>query len=142
VIIALEMREAGVELGPDTIDIAIKLGRRRHRANAEHEVRMAMREELLSQRNEHVYYVRQGILVKIGTTIDLRTRFRNLRPTEILAIEPGGYDLEAERHAQFRDLKIPASASTSIGRCSPGAYCQPGRRVRATRPVATSSASG
>lgn len=52
-----------------------------------------------------VYYVRVGNLIKIGTTGNLRQRLNAYPPgSELLASEPGGTDLEARRHRQFRHL--------------------------------------
>lgn len=65
-----------------------------------------------------VYYVtwQESGLVKIGTTRDVNSRMKNLgaaglgirvgRP-RLLVVEPGGYTLEAERHRQFADLRVP-----------------------------------
>lgn len=51
-----------------------------------------------------VYYARVGSLIKIGTTSDLRTRIMTYPPrTLLLAQEPGGEQLEAQRLDQFRD---------------------------------------
>lgn len=48
-----------------------------------------------------VYYLRFGDRIKIGTTSDLRSRLAALPPGDLLAIEPGTYDLERQRHTQF-----------------------------------------
>lgn len=53
-----------------------------------------------------VYYVRFGDRVKIGTTTALRHRLRNIPHDEILALEPGSYDIEHQRHEQFADLWV------------------------------------
>jgi hypothetical protein len=53
-----------------------------------------------------VYYVRMGELIKIGTTTHLARRMQELYAAEhgaLLATEPGGQSLEAERHRQFAD---------------------------------------
>lgn len=60
-----------------------------------------------------VYYAldanRNSLRVKIGTTTDLWGRLRSLTPRTmsrqaplVLALEEGGHEREAERHAQFR----------------------------------------
>lgn len=53
-----------------------------------------------------VYYlVLSPVTVKIGTTINLRQRMSALR-TEmqyVIALEPGGRELERKRHLQFKD---------------------------------------
>lgn len=55
-----------------------------------------------------VYYVRIGELIKIGTTGNLRSRMASYPPTrELLATEPGGVDVEAQRlrrFVQYREL--------------------------------------
>ncbi|MAM53554.1 GIY-YIG nuclease family protein [Microbacterium sp. UBA3394] len=55
-----------------------------------------------------VYYLRFADRVKIGTTVDLIKRLRTLPHDEVLAVEPGSYELERERHAQFEHLRIIA----------------------------------
>jgi hypothetical protein len=52
-----------------------------------------------------VYYMRIGNRVKIGTTSDIKRRLSTINPEELLATEPGGYDLEKERHQQFEHLR-------------------------------------
>lgn len=52
-----------------------------------------------------VYYARIGDLIKIGTTANLVQRMGNYPPNaELLATEPGGYDVETLRLSQFRHL--------------------------------------
>lgn len=55
-----------------------------------------------------VYYVRIHDFIKIGVTTKIKQRMQQLRvPTDaILATEPGGRDLEKDRHKQFADLRI------------------------------------
>ena len=53
-----------------------------------------------------VYYVRKGERFKIGYTEWLRARMLKLRPDELLAVEPGGRDLETRRHHMFADERI------------------------------------
>lgn len=63
----------------------------------------------MSHRTAHapvVYYARRGSLIKIGTTVKLRPRLLDLKIEELLAIEPGSYDLEKRRHEQFADSRI------------------------------------
>ncbi|WP_205670219.1 GIY-YIG nuclease family protein [Amycolatopsis sp. CFH S0078] len=53
--------------------------------------------------DETVYYLRVGKLIKIGTTENLRRRLTQYPPgSELLAIEPGGENLEHRRHCEFR----------------------------------------
>lgn len=53
-----------------------------------------------------VYYILFADRVKIGTTSNLRRRLTHLPHDKLLAVELGGYDIEAERHQQFHDLRI------------------------------------
>jgi hypothetical protein len=55
-----------------------------------------------------VYYVRIGDRVKIGYTTNMRARLPGLRidETAILATEPGGRELEAQRHEEFHAERI------------------------------------
>lgn len=52
-----------------------------------------------------IYYVRVGYLVKIGTTTVLAQRFTSIRPNEVLALEPGGQQLEMQLHRTFKALR-------------------------------------
>jgi hypothetical protein len=93
------MADADVELNPVSIDIATKVGRQKHRE--EQRKRHSTRPRL-----EIVYYVRRSDLIKIGTTVNPAKRFDSLMPDEILAFEPGGPDLELQRHRQFHPERI------------------------------------
>lgn len=53
-----------------------------------------------------VYYARIGDYIKIGFSAHLRNRLRTLRVDELLAVEPGGPDLERDRHQQFTTDRI------------------------------------
>jgi len=53
-----------------------------------------------------VYYIRRGDHIKIGRTVDFRSRMGKLRPDEVLAVEPGGHEVETARHRQFREHHI------------------------------------
>lgn len=57
-------------------------------------------------RENVVYYLRFGDRIKIGTTKSLRVRLAHLPHDELLAVEPGGYDVESSRHRQFRAHRI------------------------------------
>lgn len=49
-----------------------------------------------------VYYIQVGKYIKIGTTKDVDKRLQQYPPdSELLAIEPGSYTIEAMRHEQF-----------------------------------------
>lgn len=65
-----------------------------------HEVKRGNREPSV------VYYGRIGDYIKIGYTTRLRNRLSTLRVDELLAVEPGGADLERERHHQFAAERI------------------------------------
>lgn len=55
-----------------------------------------------------VYYVRLSPdRIKIGRTINLKQRMSamRIRRTDVLAVEPGGAGLEADRHAEFAELR-------------------------------------
>lgn len=56
-----------------------------------------------------VYYMRFSNRIKIGTTSNLPNRLKGIHHDELLAIEPGGYFLEAQRHEEFSDLRLPGS---------------------------------
>lgn len=63
-----------------------------------------------SEKTAAVYYFawRDGS-VKIGTTTDLKTRMKTLyvEQDDLLAVEPGGFDREAQRHRQFALSRKP-----------------------------------
>lgn len=100
------VRRTGGELDPPTIDEAIREGRRRHARylQDEQDSRPGRIPESI------VYYARRGPLVKIGYTTHPHQRFRDLLPDSILAWEPGGRAEEAQRHEQFRELRITNGA--------------------------------
>lgn len=53
-----------------------------------------------------VYYMRLGDLVKIGYTSNLENRVAAINPEEVLATEPGGRLLEAQRHKEYAGLRV------------------------------------
>jgi hypothetical protein len=53
-----------------------------------------------------VYYAVRDGLVKIGTTTHFRGRMQALRVEQVLAVEPGGRDLERARHAEFAEYHV------------------------------------
>lgn len=55
-----------------------------------------------------VYYVRIGDWIKIGATTNFERRMSALQPDEVLATEPGYFDLERKRLNQFKHLRIRA----------------------------------
>lgn len=98
-----DMATGGVEFTPAIIEAASKAGRARH-------ARLSGTPSLPHQDCQEmptgpvVYYFRRGRLIKIGTTVALKRRMTELMPDEVLAIEPGGEDVERSRHRQFRSL--------------------------------------
>ncbi len=107
-----EMAEASVELDEAAVKIAVKLGGRRHRLamfdrtqSRSHQPAYVQITLSVADSCSVVYYVRRGDVIKIGTTTEPAIRFRTLMPDEILAVEPGGEDLETARHRQFDHLR-------------------------------------
>lgn len=105
----------------ETAEIAVKLGRLRYerglqkRAEEEQRLeetiaansaRVAFQKLLEDHSDGVVYYIRRGDLIKIGTTRAFIARMRTLMPDEILAIEPGSYTLENQRHQQFDEQRF------------------------------------
>lgn len=54
-----------------------------------------------------VYYALMRSVIKIGTTTNLRQRMQTLKADDILATEPGGYEIEELRLKQFDHLRAP-----------------------------------
>ena len=52
-----------------------------------------------------VYYARLDRLVKIGVTTNITRRIVTLPIEGVMALEPGSFDLEAERHRQFSHIR-------------------------------------
>ncbi|MFE9738828.1 GIY-YIG nuclease family protein [Streptomyces sp. NPDC006477] len=108
ILITLKRMElAGVEIDDRAVEIAVHLGRwhQAQRARRDNVPEMRPGHDALN-RKRWVYYVRSGHLIKIGTTADLANRLSAIRPNEILALEPGGQALEAERHRSFASLRV------------------------------------
>lgn len=53
-----------------------------------------------------VYYLRFGDRIKIGTTIGLPARLDDVPHDMLLATEPGGREIERQRHDQLAALRI------------------------------------
>lgn len=109
ILIAAELqriRRTGGTLDAEAIGRAIADGRRKYAQHLQDE------EDRRPSRipSSIVYYARRGRLVKIGYTAKPRKRFAGLLPDEILAWEPGGRPEEAERHQQFRNLRLSNAA--------------------------------
>lgn len=115
--VVLALADIAFELGsPDAVDddmvkAAIRIGRARHNRHQRGEVLPPKTGIMPGLRETDpravVYYIRRGAMVKIGTTIDLRSRMAALLPEEVLAIEPGDQKLEGQRHQAFRSLRVP-----------------------------------
>lgn len=80
---------------------------RREAARADQETHLEQRAERMKAQSV-VYYVRIGDHVKIGYTINLRQRLGALRVDDdaLLATEPGGRQLERERHLEFAPERV------------------------------------
>lgn len=114
------MRIAGFEVDTtEGIRVCIAAGRRRAaQLNAQVDpatqaLQRQRAEEYLVQmaeqreRKSRVYYVRRADnLVKIGVSINVAERMRDLNVWDLLVTEPGGRDLEHQRHVQFADLRV------------------------------------
>lgn len=95
---------SGIELSAHAVEMAVKVGRYQHRiAHKLGESAYGVKQD---QEGGVVYYVRRGSMIKIGTTINMHNRMATILPDEVLATEPGSYRLEAERHRQFRKLRV------------------------------------
>lgn len=55
-----------------------------------------------------VYYIRMGDNIKIGKSSNIKNRMATFyaQPDQLLAIEPGGLIREAQRHQEFRHLRV------------------------------------
>ncbi len=64
-----------------------------------------------------VYYARNRGTIKIGRTTNLRQRMESLRIDQdmVLAIEPGGFEVESQRLAQFAHLRFGRREDFEIG---------------------------
>lgn len=95
--------------------LTIKQMAKSHEINQIVSAGRAERERETQRRNAEdcvVYYVRlTGQRIKIGWTADLNTRMKSFRAraVDILAIEPGDYEVETRRHRQFAHLRIGRS---------------------------------
>lgn len=73
-----------------------------------------------------VYYARRDDLIKIGTTTQIRLRMSALDITEVLAVEPGSYALESERHAQFAEHRLSPRRTDGVQGRGPKDWFRPG----------------
>lgn len=103
--------DSPADVDESAVALAIRIGRARHHR------RMRLTQDdatppkrigpTPNARDGYVYYIRRGAMVKIGTTVNLRQRMSDLRPDEVLAVEPGSYQREAEMHRRFQHLRVP-----------------------------------
>lgn len=123
--IVREWQRAGIEMTEDLMAAALKLAHTRLEEDRREvaEIYAAREREAAAQAKLDalkpgsfgdaagavVYYIRLGKYVKIGTTTKLKQRMRDLMPDEVLAVEPGSYDLESTLHAQFADIRFSPS---------------------------------
>lgn len=115
------IKMAGLDVtNPDMFQLAVDAGH--HRAAIANDDSGLLRQQQVDRERERieanrryaerrptrvvVYYMRLGPLVKIGFTLDIRQRLIQINPEELLATEPGGMKLEAERHRQFAALRV------------------------------------
>lgn len=64
------------------------------------------RDHLPLRPTETIYYVQVGDLLKIGYSTNLRQRLKDYPPNRrLLATEPGGEDMEAQRLAEFSEYR-------------------------------------
>lgn len=68
-------------------------------------LRRALNRDEFREQIGAVYYIQLRDLIKIGTTVDLRSRLSNLPWDTLLLTEPGYYEVENKRHRQFADLR-------------------------------------
>jgi hypothetical protein len=66
---------------------------------------VALRQELAALHRPVTYYLRFRDLIKIGWTGSLTGRLEDIPHDEVMAVEPGGIEVERARHAQFRTLR-------------------------------------
>lgn len=104
----LTFSASGIELSRQAVEMAIKVGRYQHRIDEE--LDESTRGLKPDQEGGVVYYVRRGSMIKIGTTINMQKRMTAVLPDEILATEPGSYSLEAQRHREFRKIRVQGQA--------------------------------
>ncbi len=99
-----DMAASGIEIDVAVAEMAIKLARYTTSTTADAARTPSMR-PLPPATDEPepsiVYYIRRGDLIKIGRTTRPRKRFEDLLPDAILAVEPGGAQMETIRHRQF-----------------------------------------
>lgn len=79
-----------------------------------------------------VYYAARDELIKIGTTTQIRRRLTAQGIDQLLAVEPGSYDLENERFAQFAEHRLSPRRGVGAGRGrGPAEWFTPGASLMA-----------
>lgn len=106
----VDLWQLEVELTEDMVIHAVRVGRKRYaigeEATARHRAsRPLSSATIAASERAVVYYMRIGNRVKIGFTTGLAERLKVINPEEIMAVEPGGYELEQRRHREFRHLR-------------------------------------
>lgn len=106
------LRLLRIDVGnPEIVKEAVAAGRRIHEAGDSDALKnvegqfAARHEPKPTHRERVVYYARMGTLCKIGFTEGVKNRMTALRPEELLATEPGGPEVERQRHEQFAELR-------------------------------------
>lgn len=81
---------------------AVEQEARRQRAEAKERRKAAYAEQ------SQVYYIRAGEHIKIGFSTNMKARLSQLRldPSAVLATEPGGRELEKQRHHELRGYRV------------------------------------
>jgi len=96
-----------VRSNPELMDTAIRQGRAAYateQAKVPAEPPKQKTPDVLKGPGFVVYYLRVGKYVKIGVSSKLKNRLTGYPPdAKLLATEPGGWDLEKQRHQQFRE---------------------------------------
>ena len=100
-----DMAGSGVEFTPEIVAAAVKMGRLKHSRDDLPRAIAPVEKRWKHTGQPVVYYIRRGNLIKIGTTMRLRSRLTALMPDEVLALEPGDEITERQRHRQFAALR-------------------------------------
>lgn len=102
------LRRMGVEASSANItEMLSLLFRHDARTRAKDLAVMARNSESSGNHDPLVYFVRNGSLVKIGTTVNLKKRMRKLSMSmaNVLRTEPGGQEVERSFHQRFADYR-------------------------------------
>jgi hypothetical protein len=104
------LQRLGVEASAASItELLLLVSRSEVRRRAAEVAQLAARPTVPSQRSHDpiVYFVRNGNMVKIGTTTNLRRRMSKLsqRMDNVVKKVPGGRDVEAQYHRRFTSLR-------------------------------------